>query len=94
MHRAEQRWTNFLIHIRPQYQFVFDAAGSCLVDEVLRFETLDRDMAGFLGRYGLSNTTIKRPPARDFESYFDRASLDLVNEIYAKDFECFSYDRL
>ncbi len=89
--RAEQAAANVLIHARPQHQYVFDASGKCLVDEVLRFESLEHDVARFLKPYGLSDSFIKPRRARSIHQYFDRAQLDLINEIYAKDFERLNY---
>lgn len=89
--RADQAAANVLIHVRPQYQYVDDVDGSCLVDEILRFETLDRDMARFMKRYDLDSAFIRPRPVRRIEDYLDRAQLDLINEIYAVDFERFSY---
>jgi len=88
---ADQAAANLLIHVRPQYQYVDDIDGSRLVDEILRFETLDRDMARFMKRYDLDGAFIEPPPVRRTEHYFDRAQLNLVNEIYAVDFERFDY---
>ncbi len=91
---ADREQANFLIHVRPQYQYVFDLEGRRLVDDLLRFETLDRDLGRLLARHGLDDATVSRPPARDLEPYYDRALLDLVNEAYVHDFECFSYAML
>ncbi|MFC1852293.1 sulfotransferase family 2 domain-containing protein [candidate division CSSED10-310 bacterium] len=94
MRGADKKWANFLIHIRPQYQYVSDSEGHCLVDEILKFERLHVDLARLLKRYGLSTNWIKSPQIRDLKEYYNRAQLDLVNEIYAKDFTDYSYYRL
>jgi hypothetical protein len=88
---ADKKWANFLIHIRPQYQYVSDSEGNCLVDEILKFEHLHLDMARLLKRYGLSTNSIKSPQIRGLKEYYNRAQLDLINESYAKDFEYYSY---
>ncbi len=82
---------NFLIHVRPQYQFVTDGDGARLVDEILKFEQLDDDLRQLLERFGLAADSIKKPQARDMQLFYDSAMLKLVNRIYAKDFELFSY---
>lgn len=92
--RGDRERANFLIHVRPQYQYVFDLRGSCRVDEVLRFERLDRDVGRLLARHQLADTGIKAPRARNLLPHYDRGLLDLVNEIYVHDFECFAYEML
>ena len=87
----DREHASFLIHVRPQYQYVFDLKGECLVDEIFRFERLDLDMAPLFERHRLSQTGIRAGPERDFEAYYSRALLDRVNEIDVLDFECFSY---
>jgi len=91
---VDQRWANFLIHVRPQHQYIFDTEGNCLVEHMLRFEHLARDMNRLLRRYGSSTTALQTPRERDIAAYYDRRLLDLVNLIYAKDFECFCYEKL
>jgi hypothetical protein len=91
---ADKKKANFVIHIRPQYQYVSDSDGNCLVDEILKFERLHLDMAQLLKRYGLSTNRIKSPQIKDLKEYYNRARLDLVNEIYAKDFAYYSYEML
>ena len=92
--RADQAEANFLIHVRPQYQYVYDVDGRLLVDELVRFENFGREINRLLTRYGVSMTARTPPRARDLAPYYNRQLLDRVNEIYARDFECFSYERL
>ena len=91
---GDRRQANFLIHVRPQYQYVFDLEGNRLVDEILRFESLGRDADRLLERHHLRNNAIRSVPERDFQAFYDRGLLDRVNEIYVHDFECFSYEML
>ena len=80
--------------VRPQHHYVFDAEGRCLVDELLRFETLGHDMHRLLSGHEARTTAVTTPGAPHLAAYDDRQLLDLVNELYARDFECFSYERL
>ena len=91
---ADQSWANFLIHVRPQHQFIIDEEGRRLVNHVFRFEHLPRDVHALLARHGANGATLQAPPERDLAAYYDRTLLDLVNEIYAADFEHFSYEQL
>jgi hypothetical protein len=91
---ADKKKANFLIHIRPQYQYISDSDGNCSVDEILKFERLHLDMARLLKRYGLSTNRFKSPQIIDLKEYYNRTQLDLVNEIYAKDFAYYAYEML
>ncbi|MGD8414286.1 MAG: sulfotransferase family 2 domain-containing protein [Candidatus Latescibacterota bacterium] len=88
---ADQQTANVLIHTRPQHHYIFDPSGNCLVHHILRFESLEADMTRFLAPYGLSASFIKPRSARPIEQYLERAQLDLINEIYAVDFDRLSY---
>lgn len=90
---ADQAWANFLIHIRPQYQFIFDKNDNCLVDDVLSFENLAQDVPLVLDRFGLHAENIRSPQIRQPDEYFSREQIKLVNKIYAGDFEIFSYSK-
>ncbi len=91
---ASKKWANFLIHVRPQYQYIADQHGNCQIDEILKFECLHSDMARFLKRYGLSTNRIRTPQTKDLKAYYTRRQLDLVNGIYAKDFKYYGYATL
>ncbi len=91
---ADQRGANLLIHVRPQHQYVIDEEGQCLVNHVFRFEHLPRDVNALLARHHASGATLRAPRERDLAAYYDRTLLDLVNGIYAEDFERFSYERM
>jgi hypothetical protein len=93
IHGADQKWANFLIHVRPQYQFVLDHKENCLVDDILRYESLDQDIALFLKRFGLHADNIRSPRIRIPGKYFSCEQINRVNEIYARDFELFSYSK-
>jgi len=90
---ADQARANFLIHIRPQYQFVLDHKGNCLVDDILSYENLCQDLHLVLQRFGLHAENIRSPQIREPGEYFSREQIKLVNEIYARDFEDFSYSK-
>lgn len=92
MQGADRKWANFLIHVRPQYHYVDDGEGKSLVDDILNFESLDQDMARLLNPYGLNADRFRAPEIRDLKHYYTSALLDVVNEIYAKDFDRFRYE--
>ncbi|MCP5025245.1 MAG: sulfotransferase family protein [Actinomycetia bacterium] len=82
---ADQSEANFLIHVRPQHHYIFDAGGTLLVDHVLRFERLRQELTPLLQSRGLSADTFNSTPSWALEEYFDQGQLDLVSEIYARD---------
>lgn len=91
---ADQAKTNFLIHVRPQHQYVYSHDGEQLVDNLLRYEQLETEFGEFVGRYGLKNDMIRVPRDQSFEAYFDREMLDHVNTTYVNDFKLGSYAML
>jgi len=94
IHSADQKWANFLIHVRPQNQYVLDEDGNRLVDDILAYENLDEALNRFLARFGLHADNIRSPPKRRIDEYFSRAQIDRINEIYARDFEVFSFSKI
>ena len=88
---ADKTWANFLIHTRPQYQYILDPARRSLVDEILKFEHLRTEITRLLNRCGLHINPIGLGSTRDIREDYTRAQLDMINEIYAEDFNHFGY---
>lgn len=83
---ADQKWANFLIPVRPQHHYVLDDQGTCLVDEVLRYEHLQQDLADFLEPFGLRPGNVRPPRIRKPDEYFTRAQVERLHGVYAGDF--------
>ncbi len=94
VHGVDQARVNFLIHVRPQYQFILDQKGNCLVDDVLSYENLCQDLPLVLEPCGLHAENIRSPQIREPDEYFSREQIKLVNEIYARDFDYFPYSQV
>ena len=92
--RADQDMTNLLIHVRPQTQYVHDAKGRPLVDEVLRFEQLGEDLARLLKPHALTASFVRPPRPRRLSDHLGRDQIELINEIYALDFKRFAYAKI
>lgn len=83
-------------HVFPQYEFVYDEQGNCLVDFIGKFENLEADFAEVCKRAGIEKgelphekkSVVRKPSYKDF---YDQKKKDLVAEIYAKDIELFNY---
>jgi hypothetical protein len=79
---------------QPQVSFLYDFSGNRLVDDVVRLENIDSDMAVVFQRLNLPAAPI--PHAR--KSGETRAHIvsedekDLLWELYADDFQILSYD--
>lgn len=86
--------TNFLIHVRPQHQYVSSGSGELLVGELLSFERLESEFNEFLAHRGLKADNIRSPGKYRIEEYFDREMLDLVNSLYAIDFRLGAYEMI
>ncbi|HEY5048244.1 MAG TPA: sulfotransferase family 2 domain-containing protein [Rhizomicrobium sp.] len=82
-------------HLAPQIAFVRDGAGATIVDEILRFECLNEDIAPLFRR--LFDTPAMLPRTnRSKAPAIDRADLgaDLLRSIYKRyeaDFDAFGY---
>lgn len=92
--RADQKEANFLIHVRPQHHYLFDGRANRQVDDLLRFEDLDREFGSLIGRHGLVTDSIRRPLPRNLSEFYDRELLDCVNRLYARDFDLLGYARV
>lgn len=78
----------------PQYQFVCDQSNEIIVDFVGRFENISDDFERIKQRLnikvdlGYENKTERK----HYKKYYTKDSIELVQEIYAMDFELFQYE--
>lgn len=81
-----------------QFDFVSDEEGRLIVDFVGRFEHLQDDVEEICRRVGIPRTDIthrnqtRNRAGRDWNSYYDDASRELVGSYFATDFDAFGYD--
>lgn len=83
-------------HVMPQYEFICDDKGNCLVDFVGKFENLEAD---FKKACSIASIEYRALPhekkslvtKRDYHDFYDQKKKDLVAEVYAKDIELFNY---
>ena len=81
--------------VDPQVSYVQDAGGRLIVDRLLRFENLKAEFAE-VGRkiFGreeplpLSNVS---PDRRDYRTFYDDATAEIVEKVYADDIAAFGY---
>ncbi|MEL6772057.1 MAG: sulfotransferase family 2 domain-containing protein [Bacteroidota bacterium] len=77
----------------PQRDWIADDNGQILVDYTMRFENLHRSFEEVARRLGkdVRLPHLKKSKRRDYRTYYDAATIDLVAEFYAVDLEAFGY---
>lgn len=92
--QANRRFSNFLIHIRPQKDYVCNVDGSIGVDQLVRHETINPDLNKFLLPLDIEIPNIRNPREAKHPAYFHKRIVNLVNEIYEADFTLGGYTML
>ncbi|HEX4872720.1 MAG TPA: sulfotransferase family 2 domain-containing protein [Nevskiaceae bacterium] len=80
---------------RPQHEFLADADGRLLVDQVGRQEQLQSDYEAICARLGLPAVALERVNESrhaHWAGYYDEPLKDWVRQFYRRDFELFGYD--
>lgn len=82
-------------HVAPQYRFVFDGNGVCLVDRLLRFERLadefpDLSQKIFRERRPLSAVNVSRDRT-DYRRFYDERTAAAVADAFRQDIDAFGY---
>ena len=84
----------YIPHFRPQYEYICDPDGVCLVDFIGRVETLADDFQELCGLLSVENAKLKRKNKTSHKKYFkyyDAETRDIVARFYARDIELFDY---
>jgi len=81
--------------IDPQVSYVRSADGKPIVDRLLRYENLAADFAEvsrrIFGREEPLPAVNVSPDRRDYRTFFDDATAEIVAKVYAADIEAFGY---
>ncbi len=92
--QAKQRNPN-MRHWRPQHEYIFDADGKQRITHIVRFEHLKAEFDALMQRYKLRvrirSHANRSKPKQYTVSDFDSQTLALLNKVYARDFERFSW---
>ena len=84
------------IHFAPQYHFLQNSMGQIAVDFIGRQEHLESDFAALCEHLGISAQLrhLNRSPGPGYQtaSLCSDASRKRIREVYARDYELFSYD--
>jgi len=73
----------------PQCYYICDDKDNVLVEHILRFESLNEDFKKFWDLNLLHVNKSKRK--KDWRFYYNDKTLEIVNKVYAKDFQIFNY---
>jgi hypothetical protein len=85
-----QNW----IHFQPQHRFIFDNKENLKVNYLAHFETLNDDMVKIYSHFGINKELghAKKITRQNYRDYFkDQESIDIVVNLYKKDFELLGY---
>lgn len=82
--------TNLDNHNIPQYKFLIDENNNLIQNlKLFKLENLDED----LNKFGIMQNNKNIPNYdRVYLSYLNKNSIDLINNVYKKDFELFNYN--
>jgi len=87
------QWEHVLF--QPQHTFVTGADGQLLTDYLGRVEEMQDSYDEAAKRIGIPSRPLERVNAssrRDYRDYYDRALIDGVAKLYARDLEYFGYE--
>jgi len=80
-------------HVVPQYTFITDENEKLIENiKILHTETLNCDMIN-LGYKDFNIKMNMNPNTVNYEDYLNEDSINLINEIYNKDFEILNYEK-
>lgn len=92
--QAEPQIVRHIVHLWPQWEFVCDAAGKLLVNEVYRFEDLPGAWDEVCKRIGIDGKSLPKANIsmhQRWQSYACERVFEFVKSVYAEDFKRFGY---
>ena len=88
--RADIYWA----HAQPQSAFVTNDRGEIILDEIFRFEDLDRVVDVLKDKTGLplELPMLNNTPHKKYREYYNGDTREFVRKLYAKDIKMFEYE--
>lgn len=84
-----------VIHLRPQYQYLYSPLGKLLIEHIYAQENLDESLTRmFPEQFDLEweQKQLRKGASVDYRNLLDPASIELIQSVYAADFTCLGYD--
>jgi len=80
----------------PLEEFIHDVDGTCLLDDIIRFETIAEDLPRYLEGMGIYITPQQIPlmgssDVRSYREYYNEATESFVRELYQYEIQRFGY---
>ena len=80
----------------PQYDFLYDEE-VCIVDNILRFESLEKDFSDFCKKYNINANPLGKPNANEVEvnkdSLLTEENKEFIYQKFEIDFKTFNYPK-
>lgn len=93
---SKNRDHNALAHKRPQIDFLRDKKGNLVVDNIIRFESLNNEFEFFKSKHGIVSGSIphigKQRENMAYKKYYCQESKALAEELFLEDFSELGYD--
>ena len=80
-------------HWAPQYEYVAND-NKIMVDKIIKYETMETDLNEFLATCNVPPAklpVINESSRRDYRSYYDDETIQIVGNVYKEDIEMFTY---
>lgn len=94
VNNANREDANFLIHVRPQYHYIAKYDELNGLNHILTFERLKDEIETILTPRDIPTSQFRNGTEIDIAAHFTRTQLDIVNAIYERDFQAFSYEMI
>ena len=77
----------------PQIEWITDQKGTIIVDEIVRFENLEREFNNVLKRLGEKATLqhLNKSNRGNYRDYYDEEAIEIVHKWFEQDIERFEY---